>query len=158
MRSLIRAFSLLPALALTACAVMAPQTTMTSNNSLMGADDTGLIPASVPAASAPVATASTGAMSDISSYVDAAALKLLSNASKQQASAAQFNALQFGRVGAPRNWVGDSGTTGQVTVGPFIRVNLIDCRDFTHQVTVSGTSYSRKGTACREADGSWTVT
>jgi surface antigen len=129
-----------------------------TSNSLMGTDDTGLIPASLPAASQPVTTASAGAMSDISSYVDAAALKLLSRTSQTQASAAQFNALQFGRVGAPRNWTGDNGASGQVTVGPYIRVNLIDCRDFTHQVTVSGTSYSRKGTACREADGSWTVT
>ncbi|MEQ1768873.1 MAG: hypothetical protein ABL879_03465 [Devosia sp.] len=159
MRSLIRAFSLLPALALTACAVMAPQSTTYSsgNGSLMGAEDTALIPANAPAA-APVATASSGAMSDISSYVDAAALKALSNTSRTQAAGAQFNALQFGRVGAPRNWVGDNGASGQVTVGPYIRVNLIDCRDFTHTVTINGTAYSRKGTACRETDGSWTVT
>jgi surface antigen len=42
-------------------------------------------------------------------------------------------------------------------VGPYVRVNLIDCRDFTHTVTVGGQNYARKGTACREADGSWSV-
>ena len=57
--------------------------------------------------------------------------------------------------------VGDSvhvcPTTGAVTVGPYVRVNLIDCRDFTHTVTVSGQNYVKKGTACREADGTWNV-
>ena len=47
--------------------------------------------------------------------------------------------------------------SGAVTVGPYVRVNLIDCRDFTHTVTVGGQNYAKKGTACRETDGSWTV-
>jgi surface antigen len=81
----------------------------------------------------------------------------LSAKSKEQAASAQFNALQFGRVGAPHNWVGDNGQTGAVTVGPYVRVNLIDCRDFTHTVTIAGQNFAKKGTACREADGSWTV-
>ena len=46
---------------------------------------------------------------------------------------------------------------GAVTVGPYVRVNLIDCRDFTHTVTIGGQNFVKKGTACREADGSWTV-
>ena len=150
MQPLIRVFSILPALALTACAVMAPPT---SSSSLMG-PDTGLIPASTPAA----VTATATPLTDVTGYVDPAALRLLSALSRSQAAGAQFNALQFGRVGAPRNWVGDNGASGQVTVGPFIRVNLVDCRDFTHMVTINGTSYSSKGTACREADGHWTVT
>ena len=50
-----------------------------------------------------------------------------------------------------------NGQTGAVTVGPYVRVNLIDCRDFTHTVTIAGQNFAKKGTACREADGSWTV-
>jgi surface antigen len=96
-------------------------------------------------------------MTDVSAFVDPAALGLLSAKSKTEAAGAQFNALQFGRVGAPRNWTGDNGQAGAVTVGPYVRVNLIDCRDFTHTVSVGGQNYVKKGTACREADGSWTV-
>ncbi|MEO6396788.1 MAG: hypothetical protein ABIO40_12865 [Devosia sp.] len=151
MQRLFRALSILPALALTACGVMAPPS---SGPTLMDSTNAAVIPANVPAAP----SSSAAAMTDVSAYVDPAALKLLSANSRRQAAGAQFNALQFGRVGAPRNWVGDGGASGQVTVGPFIRVNLVDCRDFTHTVIVNGTSFARKGTACRETDGSWTVT
>jgi surface antigen len=96
-------------------------------------------------------------MTDVSAFVDPAAFKQLSDKSRAEAAAAQFNALQFGRVGAPRSWTGDNGQSGQVTVGPYVRVNLIDCRDYTHTVAIAGLTYVSKGTACREADGSWTV-
>lgn len=102
-------------------------------------------------------TATAMAMTDVSGFIDPAAVALMSQNSRNQAAGAQYNALQFGRPGAPRNWQGDAGTSGKVTVGPYVRVNTIDCRDFTHVVTVSGQSYSRKGTACREADGRWSV-
>lgn len=148
MQTLTRVASLLSALALTACAT-APQLAPTS---------LATAPAPTVALAAPVQSATPAAtLANLGSYVDAAALSKLSAKSKAEASAAQFNALQFGRVGAPRNWVGDNGASGQVTVGPFLRVNLIDCRDFSHTVTINGTSFVHKGTACREADGSWTV-
>ena len=101
--------------------------------------------------------ASAQAMTDLTAFIDPAAVGLLSAKEKSEASSAQFNALQFGRPGAPRSWSGDRGAAGQVTVGPYVRVNNIDCRDFTHTVTVSGQSYVRKGTACRELDGRWSV-
>lgn len=97
------------------------------------------------------------AMTDVSGFLDPAAIGLLSAKERSEASTAQFNALQFGRPGAPRAWQGDAGATGQVMVGPYVRVNNIDCRDFTHTVTVSSQSYSRQGTACRELDGRWSV-
>jgi len=102
-------------------------------------------------------TAVAASLTDASSFVDPAAYGLLSSKSKAEVAGAQFNALQFGRVGAPRNWQGDGGQSGAVTVGPYVRVNLIDCRDFTNTVTIAGQSYVKKGTACREADGSWAV-
>jgi surface antigen len=149
MHPLIRAVSLLPVLALAACATN--QAAFTAST-LMDA------PAAPAIATAPAATtASAAAQTDLAAYVDPTALALLSGKSRSEAASAQFNALQFGRVGAPRNWIGDGGASGQVTVGPYLRVNLVDCRDFTHSVTVKGVSYSRKGTACREVDGSWTV-
>lgn len=150
MHPLIRAICLVPVLALAACA---------TNQAALGPSTLMEAPAaSAPVNAAPAQnTAVAASMTDIAAYVDPVALKQLSAKSRNEAAAAQFNALQFGRVGAPRNWLGDAGASGQVTVGPFLRVNLVDCRDFTHVITINGVSYTRKGTACREADGSWTV-
>lgn len=94
---------------------------------------------------------------DIAAFVDPAALGAMSTNSRNQALGAQFNSLNFGRPGAPRNWQGDNNVSGVVVVGPYVRVNAIDCRDFTHTVTAAGQSYARKGTACREVDGRWSV-
>lgn len=102
-------------------------------------------------------TATAMAMTGVDGFIDPAAAALMSQNSRNQASGAQYNALQFGRPGAPRDWQGEKGVSGKVTVGPYVRVNTIDCRDFTHVVTVAGQSYTRKGTACREVDGRWSV-
>jgi surface antigen len=90
------------------------------------------------------------------SYLDSAALTNLSPAQRSAANDAQFYALQFGRPGAPRSWSA-AGATGQVSVGPYVRVNNLDCREFSHRVTVGGQTYTKSGTACREADGAWGV-
>lgn len=116
-----------------------------------------LTPASLPMAASPAAVPGGGVTSDISTYVDGSVIARLSPRDRGEASSAQYNALTFGRPGAPRAWVGDAGVSGQVMVGPYVRVNNIDCRDFTHTVTVGGTPLAKKGTACREADGSWNI-
>ena len=90
-------------------------------------------------------------------FVDAAALSVMTAKDSAEANSAQFYALQFGRPGAPRQWAGDKGTTGSVGVGPYVRVNNLDCRDFTHTVKANGQDYVKKGTACREHNGNWAV-
>jgi surface antigen len=90
-------------------------------------------------------------------FVDTAALNLMTAKDSSEANTAQFYALQFGRPGAPRQWTGDRGTTGSVAVGPYVRVNNLDCRDFTHTVKINGQEYAKKGTACREQNGNWAV-
>lgn len=97
-----------------------------------------------------------GLESGMTDYIETAALTNMSTTDKNEASSAQYFALQTGRPGAPRSWSGDNGTTGKVLVGPFIRVNNLDCREFTHTVTLSGQEYSKSGTSCRE-NGNWTV-
>ncbi len=151
MTKLSRVFFLLPALALTACATAPTMVAPVSTGPTVAAIDPAQL--SAPAQSRAVAAS----MTDVSSFIDPGALAQMSDKSKAEAAGAQFNALQFGRVGAPRNWVGDNGQTGAVTVGPYVRVNLIDCRDFTHTVNIAGQNFVKKGTACREPDGSWTV-
>ena len=153
MTPITRVLLVLPALALAGCATSPiSTTTIGSGDPLMNQTQVGTV---TPPPAQQVATAASA--TDIAAYIDANAFGQLSNKSKNEAAAAQFNALQFGRVGAPRAWVGDNGASGQVTVGPYVRVNLIDCRDFTHTVVINTVGYTKKGTACREADGSWSV-
>ena len=151
MQKIVRTLFVLPAFALAACAT-APSVT----NIATGPATTAPVDQTV--LQAPAQTISTAAATtDASAFVDPTAFAMLSAKSKAEVAGAQFNALQFGRVGAPRNWQGDNGQSGNVTVGPYVRVNLIDCRDFTNTVVIAGQSYVKKGTACREADGHWTV-
>ena len=103
-----------------------------------------------------VVAANTSTAGDASAFIDAGAYAKLSGGDRAAAASAQFNALTFGRPGAPRNW-GAGGTTGSITVGPYVRVNNTDCRNFTHVVTISGAAFTKQGTACKDASGSWTV-
>ncbi len=111
--------------------------------------------ASLPTPAQQVATAQQ--LTDVSSFVDGGAIPQMSSNDRAQASGAQYNALQFGRPGAPRAWQGDKGTSGNVMVGPYVRVNNIDCRDFTHTVKLGGKDFVKKGLACRDVDGRWSV-
>jgi surface antigen len=97
------------------------------------------------------------ASSTILLFLDPTAAEKMSDKEKAEAASAQYYALQFGRPGAPRQWQGDVSASGEVTVGPFVRVNELDCRDFSHLVKIGETSYPRSGTACREAGGEWVV-
>ena len=94
---------------------------------------------------------------DIASFTDPTAFRQMGDVSKAQASSAQYFALQFGRVGAARTWSGDSKVTGQINVGPYVKVNNRDCRDFTNVVNIGSRSYTKRGTACRGDDGRWAV-
>ena len=81
----------------------------------------------------------------------------LSQKDRSEAASAQFFALQYGRVGAFREWAGDSAVKGEISVGPYIEVNKLDCREFSHTVIQSGQRYTKSGTSCREANGQWRV-
>ncbi|HHG89044.1 MAG TPA: hypothetical protein ENJ90_01015 [Devosia sp.] len=109
--------------------------------------------APVPGAATQAARQST----DASQFINPLAFAKLSENERSEAASAQFYALQFGRPGAPRRWSGDNGATGKITVGPFVRVNSRDCREFVHEVTVAEEELSQSGTSCREIDGTWVV-
>lgn len=123
-------------------------------------------PVAAPVVATPVLSGPTPAQTTMASlqstnvssgFIDTSAVPLMTTADNSAANNAQFYALQFGRPGAPRTWAGDRGTTGTVKVGPFVRVNNLDCRDFEHTVKIGAQSYTRKGTACREQAGNWSV-
>ncbi len=115
-----------------------------------------LAPASIQPAEPVVVAVNTQTAGDASAFVDAGAYAKLTGGDRAEAATAQINALNFGRPGAPRNW-GKGAATGSVTVGPYVQVNNTSCRNFTHVVTISGSAFTKQGTACKDAAGSWTV-
>ncbi len=151
----LRAVAVLPLLALAGC--MGASTTATTTSMPTTSTAANVMPVVAPMPGPAQTNASALASTSVLDFIDPGALGLLNDRSRTEASTAQYNALQFGRPGAPRAWRGDNGVTGQILVGPYVRVNALDCRDFTHTVTVDGKPFVRKGTACREADGRWAV-
>lgn len=152
-QQLFRAFPLLGALLVAGCA--STPTTQYAQGPTLTPQTTTMQTASLPTPAQQVATAR--ALTDVSGFIDPTAIPKLTENDRNQAAGAQFNALQFGRPGAPRAWQGDNGTSGNVMVGPYVRVNNIDCRDFTHTVKLGGQDYAKKGLACRDASGTWSV-
>lgn len=97
------------------------------------------------------------AQEEILAFLPSAVLPQLSAKDKSEAASAQFFALQYGRVGAFRDWSADSANKGEVSVGPYVKVNNLDCREFSHTVIINKQRYTQSGTSCREADGQWHV-
>ena len=104
------------------------------------------------------ATAAALESTDVGQFIDPQALLVLSDKERTEAASAQFYALQFGRPGAPRLWQGDRGNSGRISVGPYVRVNERDCREFTHDVTTTAGQFHRSGMACRVSGGTWETT
>jgi surface antigen len=82
----------------------------------------------------------------------------LDDEDKQRAYAAQMRALETGPSGAPVAWRNpDSGRYGNVVPGPAYQANGATCRQYTHTIYIEGTPQTMRGTACRNADGTWTT-
>ena len=160
MHQIVRALPVFALLLLAGCSTgpsnsdIALGPTLPAPNSALATTPT-ITPASVPAPGAIQPAGTT--MNDVTAFLDPSVISKLSPKDKSEAASAQFNALTFGRPGAPRTWVGDKGVSGSVTVGPYVTVNNTNCRDFTHTVTIGGTPHARKATACREPDNTWAV-
>jgi surface antigen len=72
------------------------------------------------------------------------------------AAAAEYQALEQGQPGAATPW--DNPQTqhhGQIVPGKYYQQNGQYCRPYTHTIYVSGEPQTARGTACRQADGSW---
>ncbi len=71
---------------------------------------------------------------------------------------AEYEALEYGRGGQPTEWRSPSGqVSGKVEVGGVTRVNRLDCRDYTHNISIGGRMRVVQGTACRQPDGVWRI-
>lgn len=84
--------------------------------------------------------------------------KGLNASDKRKALAAEYQALEYSQGGQAVTWTGGSaGRSGTVVPAQPYRVGSQDCRQYNHTVIVDGVTQSARGTACRNADGSWTT-
>ena len=81
----------------------------------------------------------------------------LAEGDRRRALEAEYHALEYSQAGQPVNWKSERGdVTGEVVAYQPYRVGSQDCRQYTHKVSYGSQSKSVGGTACRNADGSWT--
>lgn len=73
----------------------------------------------------------------------------------QRALEAEYKALEAAPGGQPVMWSGDEGK-GQVVAAAPYQVGGQNCRQYTHTITADNRETKVRGTACRNADGSWT--
>ena len=80
----------------------------------------------------------------------------LNAAEKRKALEAEYKALEYTASGQTVTWKGDQSRYGEVVAAQPYRVGSQDCRQSRHTVYSGGAGQIARGTACRNADGSWT--
>jgi surface antigen len=81
----------------------------------------------------------------------------LSDDEKSRALEAEYRALEYAQAGQSVAWKGDDDATrGEAKAASPYRVGSQDCRQYTQTVVRGGQPRTARGTACRNADGSWT--
>lgn len=112
-------------------------------------------PASTPPSSGKVTTTIISAMGGglISGSIGAG----LSETEKRSALEAEYKALEYTTSGQKVTWKGAQASRyGEVVPAQPYRVGSQDCRQYTQTVFTGGAGVTARGTACRNADGSWT--
>ncbi len=81
----------------------------------------------------------------------------LSESEKRKGLEAEYKALEYTPSGQAVTWRSDRADRyGEVVAAQPYRVGSQDCRQYTHTVFTGGAGAKARGTACRNADGSWT--
>lgn len=87
--------------------------------------------------------------------VSRAAFQNMPRADRLAALESEYRALEYTAPGDLVTWKG-RGAAGQVIPSQPYRVGSQDCRQYTHTVVASARAPETiRGTACRNADGSW---
>lgn len=74
----------------------------------------------------------------------------------RQALEAEYRTLEYTPAGQPVTWGKAGGARfGEVVAGAPYRVGSQNCRQYSHNITVSGRVATARGSACRNDDGSW---
>lgn len=80
----------------------------------------------------------------------------LNDEDRRLAYEAQLEALDRGAPGAPVPWRNEAtGRYGNIVAGPLYSQKGLQCRGFSHTITVNGDIKSARGTACKSPEGAW---
>ena len=80
---------------------------------------------------------------------------ILNDGDQRKALEAEYRGLEYGQGGQAVFWKGES-LSGEVVAAQPYRVGSQDCRQYSQTVFTIGKPLTARGTACRNADGSWT--
>lgn len=80
----------------------------------------------------------------------------LTGSDRKKALEAEYRTLEYSPAGKVVSWSGAGSTSGDVMAAQPYQVGSQNCRQYTHSFTIAGAPHSARGTACRNADGSWT--
>jgi surface antigen len=81
----------------------------------------------------------------------------LDKSSRTKALEAEYQALEYTPAGQAVAWKASGNAyRGEVVASQPYRVGSQDCRQYTHTVFADSNPLVGRGTACRNADGSWT--
>lgn len=85
--------------------------------------------------------------------------KSLDKADKLYAQRTAQDTLEYNKAGQVSTWRNpDTGHSGTVTpVSTYRAESGSDCREFESTIYVDGKQETGKGTACRQADGTWKI-
>lgn len=79
----------------------------------------------------------------------------LSPLDRRKALEAEYRALEYSPAGKAVSW-NSGANSGDVTAAQPYQVGSQNCRQYSHSYDIDGTQQTSRGTACRNADGSWT--
>lgn len=80
----------------------------------------------------------------------------LSDNDMKRALEAEYRTLEAAPSGQPVIWRGDKAN-GEVTAAAPFQVGTQNCRQYSHRVIADGKQLQGRGSACRGADGSWSL-
>lgn len=79
----------------------------------------------------------------------------LSASDRIKALEAEYRALEYAQSGKTISWQGSGSAEGEVTAAQPYQVGSQNCRQYSHSFTIKDAPQTVRGTACRNADGSW---
>lgn len=100
----------------------------------------------------------TGVGAVLGAWVGSEIGRSLDDADRLAAERASQRAFETAPTGQTTTWRNpDSGNYGEITPTRTYQADNRDCRDYTHTIYVDGRSETARGTACRQADGTWQI-
>ena len=82
----------------------------------------------------------------------------LNERDREAALKAEYEALEYGRPASRRTGrATGQAISGEISVGSTYQVNRLDCREYTHRISIGGRPRVVNGTACRQPDGVWRI-